>query len=92
MKRQDRLWALAPGQSARVLGMSLQGAMRRRLRDMGIVEGGEIACLMRSPFGDPAAYRVCGAVIALRREDGEQVQIELEGGERNGSEALRPGG
>lgn len=47
--------------------------MRCRLADLGMVEHTEVACLMVSPLGDPRAYSVRGAVIALRRRDAENV-------------------
>ncbi len=43
--------------------------MRERLRDLGITPNTKVRCVMISPLGDPKAYEVRGAVIALRRED-----------------------
>ena len=43
--------------------------MRRRLLDIGLVENTEVACLGRSPSGDPSAYLIRGAVIAIRSVD-----------------------
>ena len=51
--------------------------MRRRLQDLGLAEGREILCLGRSPLGDPAAYLICGAAIALRRADSRQIEVEV---------------
>ncbi len=67
---------LRPGQRALVLALYAQGGMRRRLRDIGLIENTQVECLGVSPGGDPAAYRIRGAVIALRREDGKTVEIE----------------
>jgi len=47
----------------------------RRLRDRGLVEGTKIRCVLRSPLGDPAAYRIRGAVIAIRKEDAKNVRV-----------------
>lgn len=49
--------------------------MARRLMDIGMVQGTEVECLMKSPLGDPAAYLIKGAVIALRREDAGTVLV-----------------
>ena len=49
--------------------------MRRRLQDMGLVEGTEVECVLKSPSGDPTAYGVRGALIALRAEDARQVLV-----------------
>lgn len=50
--------------------------MRRRLRELGLVEGTAVTCLGRSPLGDPAAYGILGAVIALRDRDAAGVLVE----------------
>ena len=49
--------------------------MRRRLLDIGLVEGTNIECLQKSPAGDPVAYLIRGAVIALRAEDSAAVLV-----------------
>jgi ferrous iron transport protein A len=53
---------LAQGQTARVRSLAPGGAMRRRLLDMGLIEGTRVECLQKSPAGDPVAYFVRGAV------------------------------
>ena len=68
---------LHPGETGRVTALRLQGAMRRRLQDMGLVEGTEVACVLKSPAGDPTAYRIRGALIALRSEDARQVLVTI---------------
>ena len=45
------------------------GPIRRRLRDLGLTDGARVVCLQKSPCGDPAAYLIRGAVMALRRQD-----------------------
>ena len=69
------LSALRPGESGVVQEMHGAGPLRRRLRDLGLIEGAEVLCLGRSPGGDPAAYRVCGAVLALRDRDSGQILL-----------------
>ena len=49
--------------------------MRRRLQDIGLISGTRVECVGVSPLGDPAAYLIRGAVIALRREDSDGVQL-----------------
>lgn len=49
--------------------------MERRLRDVGFTEGCAVACVGRSPLGDPSAFLVRGAVVALRREDAACVEV-----------------
>lgn len=68
---------LPEGSAARVTELLTTGSMRRRLQDIGLIEGTRIECLIRSPAGDPAAYLIRGAVIALRAEDSSRVRVEL---------------
>ncbi len=64
---------LKVGESLIVSAVGGESAMKRRLEDLGVVEGAQISCLMQSPLGDPRAYWICGAVIALRAKDAEHV-------------------
>lgn len=64
---------LRVGESFVVDRIRNEGAMKRRLEDLGIVSGTQIDCVMRSPLGDPWAYRIRGAVIALRSNDAATV-------------------
>lgn len=72
------LASLAAGESGRVrrLSPACQGAQRRRLLDLGIVPGTSIRAEFASLGGDPVAYRVRGALIALRRSQAESIEIE----------------
>lgn len=71
-----RLSLLAPGQSATVRGIALRcrGAERRRLVGLGILPGTFITAEVVSPSGDPTAYRVRGALIALRSEQADLIE------------------
>ena len=68
---------LPEGSAAMVTELLTTGSMRRRLQDIGLIEGTRIECLLRCPAGDPAAYLTRGAVIALRAEDSSRVRVEL---------------
>lgn len=46
--------------------------------DLGILPGATIAVALENPLVDPTAYRVRGTVIALRREQAQQIQVEIE--------------
>jgi len=68
--------ALQPGQRAFVVALEQKGRnILSRLRDLGITEGGVVECVSISPLGDPAAYRIRGAVIALRKTDAACVTV-----------------
>ena len=60
---------IRPGQCARVTALRTGGSMRRRFLDLGLIENTEVECVGRSPAGDPSAYLIRGAVIAIRSED-----------------------
>ena len=49
----------------------------RRLQDIGLIEGTKVECIQKSPSGDPIAFLIRGAVIALRREDSSSVLMSL---------------
>ena len=70
-----KLTSLPEGCTATVTGLNNSGSMRRRLMDMGLIEGTRVLCLHRSPGGDPTAYLIRGAVIALRKEDTGKIQV-----------------
>ena len=74
----ETLADLAPGEVGRVLDLSTacRGQQRRRLLDLGVVKGTEITAEMVSAMGDPVAFLIRGALIALRRGQAEWVLID----------------
>lgn len=74
----ERLACLEPGETAEVVRISpaCYGLERRRLMDLGILPGTKITNEMRSPSGDPTAYRIRGAVIALRQEQANLIFVK----------------
>jgi DtxR family Mn-dependent transcriptional regulator len=77
----ESLADLAPGETATVSDISVlcRGRERRRLLDLGIVPGTHVEAALTSPSGDPAAYRVRGALLALRREQANLIHVHREG-------------
>jgi DtxR family Mn-dependent transcriptional regulator len=73
----ERLSSLDPGERATVVGLSsaCRGAERRRFLDLGLIPGTAVEAELRSAGGDPTAYRIRGAVIALRHEQARMVQV-----------------
>ena len=67
---------LPVGERARIVRLTAPEAQRRRLQELGFVPGGKVKTVQESPWGDPVAYAVCGAVIALRRADARQISIQ----------------
>ena len=76
MNKTITLNCLLPGQSGTVKELHSCGTMRRRLLDIGLVENTKIECIGRSPCGDPSAYLIRGAVIAIRCEDCRNIIIQ----------------
>jgi DtxR family Mn-dependent transcriptional regulator len=74
----EPLHTLHPGQQGEVVELSprLRGSERRRMMDLGILPGTFISAEMLSPSGDPQAYRIRGALIALRKEQAELIRIK----------------
>ncbi len=81
LARVETLDQLKQGETARVLQVSrrVHGPERRRMMDMGILPGTSIQVELNGPAGDPRAYRVRGAMIALRAEQARQISIQREG-------------
>ena len=70
---------IRPGESAVVKSLLTGGNMRRRFMDIGLVEETELECVGQSPAGDPGAYMIRGAVIAIRSEDAATVLVKAQG-------------
>lgn len=66
------------GDVVQVLGLAArcQGPGRRRLLDLGVVPGTTVSVELAGSGGDPVAYRIRGALIALRREQASCIQVE----------------
>lgn len=84
MNPSYNLSQLKPGQSAIVKCLETTGAMKRRLLDLGLTARTEVFCLGKSPMGDPSAYLIRGAVIAIRAADSRSIILETEAGESYG--------
>lgn len=69
--------ALPVGQRGRICALHAAAQQRRRLLDLGFVPGAEVTALQAAPWGDPVAYGVCGAVVALRSADARRIDIEI---------------
>lgn len=85
----ETLASLEPGESGTVVNIAAacRGVERRRMMDLGVIPGTVIRAELEGPGGDPVGYRIRGAVIALRRQQAERIQIERSGGNREGAAA-----
>ena len=75
-----RLSSLAVGQQATVVDLSpaCRGPERRRLLDLGVVPGTVIRAELVSTGGDPIAYRIRGAMIALRNAQADLIHVKMQ--------------
>jgi ferrous iron transport protein A len=67
---------LTNGQTAVVKKIAGEGAVRRRLLDMGLVKGVMVERVRSAPLGDPVEYLLRGYHLSLRRSEAELVEIE----------------
>ena len=64
------------GETVRVVKLHGEGAVKRRIMDMGITRGVEIYVRKVAPLGDPVEITVRGYELSLRKADAEMVEIE----------------
>ena len=64
------------GQSAKVVKLYGEGAVRRRIMDMGITKGTAIKIRKTAPLGDPIEVTVRGYELTLRKADAEMIEVE----------------
>ncbi len=71
------LHMLPIGCMGRVRELKGQDFLRRRMLDLGLIDETVVEALCQSPFGDPVAYRIRGAIIALRSEEAANIIVEM---------------
>ena len=64
------------GKTVKVLKIQGEGAIRRRIMDMGITKGVDIYVRKLAPFGDPVEVTVRGYELSLRKADAEMILVE----------------
>ncbi|MBO5356575.1 MAG: ferrous iron transport protein A [Clostridia bacterium] len=67
---------LKVGESAKVVRLHGQGAVRRRIMDMGITRGTVVKVRKVAPLGDPFELTVRGYELSIRKADAQMVEIE----------------
>ena len=70
---------IKPEQSVRVLRIRGEGAVRRRIMEMGITRGTELTVRKVAPLGDPMEVTVRGYQLMLRGEDAALIEVEQKG-------------
>lgn len=64
------------GRKAKVKILTSDGPSRRRMLDLGLIIDTVVEALLKSPAGDPVAYHIRGAVIALRSEEAGKILVQ----------------
>lgn len=75
---ETKLSKLPHGKMAHVKALTCQGALRRRIIDMGITPGAAIFVRKTAPFGDPLQVNVRGYELSLRLSEAEQISVEYD--------------
>ena len=76
--KMQKLSELKPGEKAIIVKVQGNGALKRRLLDMGLVRGTKIEMVRESPLGDPLEFLVKGYNLSLRRVECENVYVEVK--------------
>lgn len=64
------------GETVKVVKLTGQGAVKRRIMDMGITKGDEIFIRKVAPLGDPVEVTVRGYELSLRKDDASMIEVE----------------
>lgn len=67
---------IAIGQTAKVVKLHGEGAIKRRIMDMGITKGTEVFVRKVAPLGDPIELKVRGYELSIRKADAELIEVE----------------
>lgn len=66
----------AIGDTVKVVKLHGEGAVKRRIMDMGITRGAEVHIRKVAPLGDPIEVKVRGYELSLRKADAEMIEVE----------------
>ena len=66
------------GERGKIVAVNGEGALRRRLFDMGVTPGAEILLRKKAPFGDPYEITIRGYELTLRKSEAACILMELQ--------------
>lgn len=66
------------GESGRIAKVGGEGAMRRRLFDMGVTPGADVEMIKKAPLGDPIEVTIRGYQLTLRKAEAACVDVEMD--------------
>ena len=71
------------GESGKIVKVTGEGKLRRRLFDMGVTPGAELTMRKKAPLGDPIEITLRGYELTLRKTEAACVEVELSGGKKH---------
>lgn len=74
-KEVNLLSSLKVGEKCIVKDLKMEGKGKRRMFDLGLIKDTVVEAVLSSPSGDPVAYCIRGALIALRKQDTSKIAI-----------------
>lgn len=77
MGREVTLAALKPGQSGKVLSLTGDAAVKKRISEMGLTKGVVVLVERIAPLGDPMDIKVRGYRLSLRKDEAARVEVDL---------------
>ncbi len=83
------LTTLLPGEQGTIIAISSPPALKRRLMDMGVIEGVEVEMLRAAPLGDPIEIKVHNTLVALRIKEAETILVHICGAHSHGHHRAR---
>lgn len=75
MKKNSTLNEVGLNEEVKIKKIDCTGNVKRRILDLGMIEGTKIRPVLKSPLGDPTAYEVRGSLISLREEESKNIEI-----------------
>ena len=73
-----RLSDLQTGEQAVIVRVNGHGSFRKRLIEMGFIQGKEVRVVLNAPLKDPIEYEIIGYKVSLRREEAKQIEVVTE--------------
>ena len=70
------LWNVKVGETATIVRLHGEGALKRRIMDMGLTRGTEVFVRKVAPLGDPMELTVRGYELSVRKGDAELIEVE----------------
>ena len=67
---------IAGGETAKVKRLHGEGALKRRIMDMGITKGSQVYVRKVAPLGDPVEITIRGYELSLRKDDADCIEME----------------